>query len=83
MTDDEIRAYRVVDLGPRPGWWRPFRRRRWDRKVAAAQVVTNSDRFYYGSVLPLYRLYYSDPAYFEKQNRRINFANLRMEKRQS
>ena len=38
MTADQIRhrcILRIAELGPMPRWWRPFKRRRWQRAVEA------------------------------------------------
>lgn len=39
---NEIEAYRsayIAALGTRPGWWRPFRRRRYDRELARRRTA--------------------------------------------
>ena len=38
MTADQIRhrcIIRIAELGPMPRWWRPFKRRRWQRAADA------------------------------------------------
>lgn len=34
------RALRLAALGPRPPWWRFFKRRRWAREFAAIMAIT-------------------------------------------
>lgn len=37
------RQQRLEKLGPRPGWWRPFARRRWDRELYAISQLSVSE----------------------------------------
>jgi len=64
-TDDEQlvaeREAKLVALGPRPPWWRPFRRRRWTRARASILAMDVSKltaimRRLYGSYEEIHEL---------------------------
>ncbi|MGN6107246.1 MAG: hypothetical protein ACTHU0_19215 [Kofleriaceae bacterium] len=67
------RQARLVALGQRPSWWRPFRRRRWDRKHAQI-TATSLDE----TTLMLRRLYPTNlvESLVIQQSSALSFAKL-------